>query len=92
MENSKVLDFVTSHGWSGAEYEMDWNGYNVYSLLSGDDVDSEFPPCVGYPLVLLVKEDEIRVSTPEESLEYMQYYIQNNPDYADEEDFYEDNE
>ena len=46
---------------------QDWNGYEVYEL----EFDKK---CfVGLPLVILVKGEEVRLSTPEESFAYLDY-------------------
>jgi len=45
----------------------DWNGYEVWETVYDK---SAF---VGLPIVILVMGDEIRESTPEEGLEYLDY-------------------
>ena len=56
---------------------LNWNGYEVYEL----DFDEE---CfVGLPLVILVKEGQVRLSTPEESFEYFDYKIISEGEYND---------
>jgi len=46
---------------------IDWKGYNVYvPIYKGK-------PCIGLPYVVLVKGEEVRLSTPDESLEYLEY-------------------
>ncbi len=44
-----------------------WRGYDVYEPM----FESEEVAFVGLPYVILVKEDEIRMSTPKESLEQL---------------------
>lgn len=44
-----------------------WNGYEVWEEVY------DKPATVGYPLVILVKDDEIRESTLDESLEYLDF-------------------
>ena len=50
----------------------DWNGYEVYEL------EFDKKSCVGLPLVILVKGEEVRLSTPDESLEYLDYSLNQN--------------
>ena len=47
----------------------DWNGYEVYEL----DFDNK--AYVGLPLVILVKGEEVRLSTTGESLDYLDYSL-----------------
>ena len=46
---------------------VSWKGYDVYVPVRKKYV------CIGYPFVVLVKGDEVRPSTPEESLEYINF-------------------
>jgi hypothetical protein len=46
---------------------VDWNGYEVFEL------DFEKNSRVGLPWVILVKGEEVRLSTPSESFEYLDY-------------------
>lgn len=44
-----------------------WKGYEVYEPI-------HFKPItIGYPLVVFVKGEDVRLSTPEESLAYLNY-------------------
>ena len=54
----------------GAQWEHDvpWKGYEVYSPFFKDEA-----PTIGLPLVILVKKGEARMTTPDESLEYLKY-------------------
>lgn len=47
---------------------ISWNGYEVYIPDT-----SKLGTYIGYPYVILVKGEEVRTSTPEESLEYLDY-------------------
>lgn len=50
----------------------DWKGYQIYKA-----VRTGKPLYLGYPLVLMAKEseNEIRISTPDESMEYLDYCL-----------------
>ncbi len=51
------------------DYEkgFDWNGYEVFEPIYYR------PTFAGLPLVVLVKDKEVRLSTGKESLEYLDY-------------------
>lgn len=50
----------------------DWKGYKIYRAKYNGKA-----PYLGYPLVLMAKEseNEIRISTPDESMEYLDYCL-----------------
>lgn len=47
----------------------DWNGYKVFVPVYKKET------YIGYPLVVLVKDDKARVSTIDESLEYLEFSL-----------------
>lgn len=51
-----------------AIFETIWKNYNVYEPIYSWD---EEPSYTGYPLMILEKEDELRLTTPEEALELL---------------------
>lgn len=59
-----IKEFAKNQGYDEAIYLKDWKGYECYEPISGDDITY-----TGLPLVILVKGDEIRMSTPEEAME-----------------------
>ena len=62
-----ILELIEDLGAKSYKKGVDWNGYKVYiPQYKGN-------PCIGLPYVVLEKGDEIRVSTPEESIEYLEY-------------------
>ena len=74
--DKRVKVLLEELGAAKAERGLDFNGYEVYvPQYSGD-------PAIGFPLVVMKKGDEVRISTNSESLEYLRF--QN--DGADEED------
>lgn len=60
----KVNAFAKEHGYEKAEYLKDWNGYKCYEPIM-NETETSF---IGLPLVILVKNDEIRMSTSEEAM------------------------
>lgn len=54
----------------------DWNGYEVYEPIHNK------PIFLGPPLVVLVKNNEVRISTPEESFEYLKF-VQGDEEFED---------
>lgn len=67
MKLEKIIEFAKKHGYSGAEYSTDWKGYEVYEPY----FDGEETRYVGLPYIILVKGDKIRLSTPDESFEFI---------------------
>jgi hypothetical protein len=65
MNQEDILKFAQKQGYDDIEYLEQWRGYDVYAPL----FDTEETLFIGLPLVILVKDDMIRMSTGEESLE-----------------------
>lgn len=56
-------------------YKKDeWNGYTVYEPVYSTKV------CIGFPLIVLVKGEEVRISTNKESIEYLDQKYGNEED------------
>ena len=69
MEKEKILEFAKNEGYAKINYLGKWKEYDVYDLIMEEEINGEEENCcVGYPYVLLVKENEIRVSEPMECL------------------------
>lgn len=69
MINEEIYDFAEEQGYETVREGKPWNGYNVYIPgFKGKGV-----AYVGYPLVILEKNGEIRMSTVEESFEYLDF-------------------
>lgn len=67
MNINKIIKFAEEQGYSGAVYLNEWRGYSCYEpTFSEDEV-----AFVGLPLIILVKGDEIRMSTPEEAMQHI---------------------
>lgn len=63
MTFEEVKKFAEENGYATA-YKLDpWNGYEVYEPIMDEGAISY----TGVPLIILVKGDEIRMSTPEEA-------------------------
>lgn len=61
------LELIDDYGGQWAQ-GVEWKGYDVYSsVFTGE------PPVIGLPLAIMVKDGEARMTTPEESLEYLKY-------------------
>lgn len=72
MDDKKVLEFAKKNGYSSIKYVGKWKGFDVYDLIYSDD--EEEASYIGLPLVALVKNDDIRISTGDESLEILSYF------------------
>lgn len=64
MTPNRVTEFAKSKGFTGAEYLKKWNGYECYEPTMGD---SDY--FTGLPIVIMVKGEEIRMSTPKEAMQ-----------------------
>lgn len=70
MDNSskeniqELMDELNAKSYSKGE---SWKGYEVYIPNYEEDL------YMGMPYVVLVKDGKARISTPEESLEYLDY-------------------
>ncbi len=62
-----VEEYIDSLGADGYEKGKSWKGYDVYVPQYARY------SCVGYPYVVLVKGEEVRLSTEKESIEYLSY-------------------
>jgi hypothetical protein len=68
MKYDKVKAFAKEKGYDDALYIGKWKEYEAYEpVFDGDDVSF-----VGVPLLILVKDDDIRMSTVEEAFEQLQ--------------------
>lgn len=58
--------FAEESGYIGAEYLQEWKGYSVFN-----PVYSKETATIGLPYVILVKNEKARMSTVEETFEYL---------------------
>ena len=70
MTRDKIIAFAKEWGYSGAQYSGKWNGYEVYNPTYEGATEEE-PAIIGLPLIILVKGNEIRLSTPDEAFAYL---------------------
>lgn len=63
MMLEKIIKFAKDNGYATAKKLNPWNGYEVYEPIMNDGEIS----FIGPPLIILVKGEEIRMSTPEEA-------------------------
>ena len=68
MKASQIKAFAKEQGYSDAKYLNKWRGYDVYEPICGDGEDVSF---IGLPYVILVKGEEIRMSTEEEAFAHI---------------------
>lgn len=67
MQIEKVKAFAKKNGYETAEKLNSWNGYECYEPI----MDSKKETAVGPPLLILVKGENIRMSTPDEAFQQM---------------------
>jgi len=60
---SKIIDFAKQNGYETAKYIGKWRDYDVYEPIFNSDEIS----FTGVPLVVLVRGEEMRMSTVEEA-------------------------
>lgn len=70
MTREKVLNFARKQGYDKVEYSGKWRGYDVYTPEVDYGTEKE-PAIIGLPLIILVKGNEIRLSTPDEAFAYL---------------------
>lgn len=66
MSKNKIIEFAKKNGYDGALPLGKWREYDAYEpIFKG--TSAKKPAFVGPPLIILVKGDEIRMSTEEEA-------------------------
>ncbi len=61
MEIRKIIEFAEEFGYDTVKYLGRWRGYDVYDP---EDSDPDTPErVIGLPFSILVKDDEIRISS-----------------------------
>lgn len=65
MDMKKVIAFAKKNGYETAEQLNNWNGYECYEPI----MNSKKVAAIGPPLLILVKGDKIRMSTPDEAFQ-----------------------
>lgn len=68
MKKAEITAFAKKQGYKDAEYLCDWRGFTCYEPIMNDS-DIGF---VGLPLLILVKDDKIRMSTPDEAMKQLE--------------------
>lgn len=71
MSKEKIIAFAKENGYDGAEPLGKWREFDCYEPVS-EGTSEEEPAIVGPPLIILVKGDEIRMSTEEEAYQQME--------------------
>lgn len=71
MSKDKIIAFAKKEGYDGVLPLGKWREYDCYEPTF-DGSDEENPACVGPPLIILVKGEEIRMSTEEEAFAQME--------------------
>ena len=80
MMIEQVISFARNNNYVDVEFLNNWRGYDVYQPIGDEGL------IVGPPWIILVKDNEIRMSTKKEAFDY----IDDHPD--DEDDDEEENE
>lgn len=65
MTLAEITEFAKNHEYDAVKQLEDWHDFKVYEpLFSGNEY-----AMVGLPLVILVRDDQIRMSTADEALQ-----------------------
>ena len=67
MDLKQVISFAQKNGYETVEQLNNWNGYEGYEPI----IDLNKQVDVGSPLLILVKEEKIRMSTPDEAFQQL---------------------
>lgn len=71
MSTEKIIAFAKKNGYDGVDPLGKWRDYDCYEPIF-EGTSEEEPAIVGPPLIILVKGDEIRMSTEEEAYQQME--------------------
>lgn len=67
MNIERVNQFAILNGYYGAEPLGKWRGYDIYEPIMSPNKDGDISH-IGLPLLIMVRGDLIRMSSPEEGL------------------------
>ena len=67
MDIKQVISFAQRNGYETVEKLNNWNGYECYEPIMDSKKETELGP----PLMILVKGDKIRMSTPDEAFQQL---------------------
>lgn len=67
MDIKQVISFAQRNGYETVEKLNNWNGYECYEPIMDSKKETELGP----PLLILVKGDKIRMSTPDEAFQQL---------------------
>lgn len=70
MSKDKIIAFAKEQGYDSIAPLGKWREYECYEPIFDGSTEDE-PAIVGPPLIILVKGDEIRMSTEEEAFQQM---------------------
>ena len=67
MSKDKIVSYAKSQGYIDVEFLHKWRDYDVYEPV----YDKKEVAYIGLPLKILVKGEEIRMTTPDEAFEHL---------------------
>jgi hypothetical protein len=71
MDKKKVLAFAKKQGYDDVRYIGKWREFEAWEPLVKGEGEDDFP-CIGLPLLVLVKGETIRMSTEDEAFAQME--------------------
>ena len=74
MKREEILEFAKRKGYANIKYLSKWRGYDAYDPI----YDEDFVAYIGPPLLILVKDGEIRMSDEQEAFDYLDCFQDGN--------------
>lgn len=68
MDEKKIQKFAVKNGYKAAVYRNEWNGYQCYEPVFSLEHPVSY---IGLPLMILVKDEMIRMSTVDEAMKLL---------------------
>lgn len=66
MSKEKIVAYAKTQGYKDAKYLHKWRDFDVYEPIYSEDI-----AYIGLPLMILVKGEEIRMTTPDEAFKHL---------------------
>lgn len=67
---NEIIELANQYGFDSVSFLGKWKTYDVYEPVKSD-AELTF---TGLPLVILKEDDKVRMSTPEEAIELVDYF------------------
>lgn len=68
MSIEKIVAYAKTQGYIDAKYLHKWRDFDVYEPIYSKSEETAY---IGLPLMILVKGDNIRMTTPDEAFKHL---------------------